>query len=113
MYYFPGHINNLYNTVFWALVQQGGLTPHDAQERLKGTVAADKNEILFSEFNINYNDEPEFFKKGTVLIKDKVVQCNGMQGFVWEIMKKSWVWNDFLKNMCSKDIPLRFGLSTS
>ncbi len=28
----------------------------------------------------------------------------GMQRFVWEIMKKSWVWNDFLKNMCSKDI---------
>ncbi len=28
----------------------------------------------------------------------------GVQRFVWEIMKKSWVWNDFLKNMCSKDI---------
>ncbi len=27
-----------------------------------------------------------------------------MQRFVWEIMKKSRVWNDFLKNMCSKDI---------
>ncbi len=24
--------------------------------------------------------------------------------FVWEIMKKSRAWNDFLKNMCSKDI---------
>ena len=30
----------------------------------------------------------------------------GMQRFVWEIMKKPWVWNDFLKNMCSKDITL-------
>ncbi len=30
----------------------------------------------------------------------------GMQRFVWEIMKKSRVWNDFLKNMCSKDITL-------
>ncbi len=26
--------------------------------------------------------------------------------FVWEIMKKSRVWNDFLKNMCSKHITL-------
>ncbi|XP_016831270.1 probable tRNA(His) guanylyltransferase isoform X1 [Cricetulus griseus] len=29
------HINNLYNTVFWALIQQSGLTPVQAQERLK------------------------------------------------------------------------------
>nr|XP_014698205.2 probable tRNA(His) guanylyltransferase isoform X1 [Equus asinus] len=66
------HINNLYNTVFWALVQQSGLTPAQAQERLQGTLAADKNEILFSEFNINYNDEPLMYRKGTVLIWQKV-----------------------------------------
>ncbi|XP_042555545.1 probable tRNA(His) guanylyltransferase isoform X3 [Dipodomys spectabilis] len=66
------HINNLYNTVFWALVQQAGLTPVQAQERLKGTVAADKQEILFSEFNINYNNEPLMYKKGTVLMWQKV-----------------------------------------
>ncbi|OWK12022.1 THG1L [Cervus elaphus hippelaphus] len=45
------HINNLYNT---------------------GTLAADKNEILFSEFNINYNNEPLMYRKGTVLIWQKV-----------------------------------------
>ncbi|XP_004697170.2 probable tRNA(His) guanylyltransferase [Echinops telfairi] len=66
------HINNLYNTVFWALVQQSGLTPVQAQGRLQGTLAADKNEILFSEFNINYNNEPLIFRKGTVLIWQKV-----------------------------------------
>uniref|UniRef100_A0A8C6QYJ4 tRNA(His) guanylyltransferase n=1 Tax=Nannospalax galili TaxID=1026970 RepID=A0A8C6QYJ4_NANGA len=66
------HINNLYNTVFWALVQQSGLTPAQAQERLKGTLAADKNEILFTEFHINYNNEPQMYKKGTVLIWQKV-----------------------------------------
>lgn len=66
------HINNLYNTVFWALVQQSGLTPVQAQARLQGTLAADKNEILFSEFNINYNNEPMMFRKGTVLIWQKV-----------------------------------------
>ncbi|XP_058026878.1 probable tRNA(His) guanylyltransferase isoform X4 [Ahaetulla prasina] len=66
------HINNLYNTVFWTLVQKSGLTPVEAQERLKGTLANDKNEILFSEFNINYNKEPEIYRKGTILIWKKV-----------------------------------------
>lgn len=65
------HINNLYNTVFWTLVQRGGLTTAQAEERLKGTLAADKNEILFSEFNINYNTEPLLHRKGTALIWEK------------------------------------------
>uniref|UniRef100_A0A8C4Q403 tRNA(His) guanylyltransferase n=1 Tax=Eptatretus burgeri TaxID=7764 RepID=A0A8C4Q403_EPTBU len=65
------HINNLYNTTFWALVQKGGLSPSQAQERLKGTMTGDKNEILFSEFGTNYNKEPEVFRKGTTLIWQK------------------------------------------
>ncbi|KAF2820152.1 Thg1-domain-containing protein [Ophiobolus disseminans] len=64
------HINNLYNTTFWALVQQGGMDARDAEQRLSGTVSSDKNEILFKEFGINYNNEPECFKKGTVLYRD-------------------------------------------
>ncbi|KAL6171242.1 tRNA-His guanylyltransferase [Exserohilum turcicum] len=64
------HINNLYNTTFWTLVQQGGMGTREAEERLKGTVSADKNEILFKEFGINYNNEPECFRKGTVLYRD-------------------------------------------
>lgn len=39
----------------------------------QGTLAADKNEILFSEFNINYNNEPLMYRKGTVLIWEKVM----------------------------------------
>ncbi|KAM4037711.1 putative tRNA(His) guanylyltransferase isoform 2-T2 [Anomaloglossus baeobatrachus] len=66
------HINNLYNTVFWALVQKKGLTPAEAQDRLKGTLSGQKNEILFSEFNINYNNEPEMYRKGSVVIWEKV-----------------------------------------
>ncbi|KAJ8254699.1 hypothetical protein GJAV_G00196190 [Gymnothorax javanicus] len=65
------HINNLYNTVFWSLVQKGGLSTTQAEERLKGTVAGDKNEILFSDFGINYNNEPLIHRKGTVLIWEK------------------------------------------
>ncbi|XP_054648161.1 probable tRNA(His) guanylyltransferase isoform X1 [Dunckerocampus dactyliophorus] len=65
------HINNLYNTVFWTLVQKSGLTTTQAQDRLKGTLAAGKNEILFSEFDINYNNEPAIHRKGTTLIWEK------------------------------------------
>jgi tRNA(His) guanylyltransferase len=42
------------------------------QARLKGTVSSDKNEILFSQFDVNYNNEPEQFRKGTVLWKKPV-----------------------------------------
>lgn len=61
------HINNLYNTTFWALVQRGGLSEHEAHEKLKGSLAKDKNEILFSQFGINYNNEPEMFRKGSLI----------------------------------------------
>ena len=85
---FAGHVNNLYNTTFWALVQQGGIDATQAEERLKvlyfrgvivlgfpliemqGTVASEKNEILFSEFEVNYNNEPELFKKGSIIYRD-------------------------------------------
>ncbi|EPS25404.1 hypothetical protein PDE_00337 [Penicillium oxalicum 114-2] len=63
------HINNLYNTTFWTMVQQGGLTNTDAEQELKGTVSADKNEILFKRFGINYNNELEIYKKGSVLYR--------------------------------------------
>lgn len=35
IYFFVGHINNLYNTCFWKLVQERGLTPAQSQEKLK------------------------------------------------------------------------------
>ena len=70
------HINNLYNTVFWALVQDAGLTKMDAQERLKGTNSGDKNEILFSQFGINYNSLPQLFRKGTIVIRAPVAPEN-------------------------------------
>jgi tRNA(His) 5'-end guanylyltransferase len=31
---FTGHINNLYNTAFWALVQKGGMNAKDAEKEL-------------------------------------------------------------------------------
>ena len=63
------HINNLYNTAFWNLVKLG-LTPQESEQRLMGTVSSDKNEILFKECGINYNNELEIFKKGTILVRE-------------------------------------------
>ncbi|KAK1783877.1 Thg1 C terminal domain-containing protein [Copromyces sp. CBS 386.78] len=64
------HINNLYNTTFWTLIKQGGLDGTAAELMLKGTFSADKNEILFKKFGINYNNEPEIFKKGSVIFRE-------------------------------------------
>ncbi|PWN30335.1 tRNAHis guanylyltransferase [Jaminaea rosea] len=62
------HVNNLYNTTFWACVLRGGVTEREAHERLRGTVSAQKNEMLFSEFGINYEREEAMFRKGTTLV---------------------------------------------
>lgn len=83
------HINNLYNTSFWGLVLKCGMTTQEAEQKLNGTLSKEKNEILFSQCNINYNDEPEIFKKGSFINKsgeilhiDVVKQINGIfQGF--------------------------------
>ncbi|KAG9292887.1 hypothetical protein G9A89_016249 [Geosiphon pyriformis] len=65
------HINNLYNTCFWALVHSGK-TEQEAENTLKGTVSAGKNELLFSQFGINYNDLPKMYRKGSILIRKEV-----------------------------------------
>ncbi|CAN0015929.1 unnamed protein product [Ectocarpus sp. 4 AP-2014] len=62
------HINNLYNTCFWALVADG-VSKQDAQVALKGTTSGDKNELLFSRFDTNYNEIPQRFRKGTTLFR--------------------------------------------
>ncbi|KAL1949433.1 hypothetical protein VTO73DRAFT_8314 [Trametes versicolor] len=66
------HINNMYNTVFWALVLQGGQTTTEAHATLRGTVSATKHEIMFSKFGINYNDLPARFRKGSILVRTEI-----------------------------------------
>ncbi|KAJ7031670.1 Thg1 C terminal domain-containing protein [Mycena alexandri] len=66
------HINNLYNTAFWALVQQGGETTTQAHTTLKGTVSKEKNEILFSRFQINYNTLDAQFRQGSTLVREEI-----------------------------------------
>ncbi|PYH69716.1 tRNA guanylyltransferase [Aspergillus vadensis CBS 113365] len=63
------HINNLYNTTFWSMVLQGGMDRREAELELKGTLSSDKNEILFKRFGINYNNEEEIYKKGSVIYR--------------------------------------------
>jgi len=65
------HINNLYNTAFWALVQQGGQTTTEAHTTLRGTVSSQKHEILFLRFGVNYNELPALFRKGSVLVREE------------------------------------------
>lgn len=84
------HINNLYNTTLHAMtgryvrhepcqdtvkktpitdwVQDKFVSAKEATERLSGTVSADKHDIMFLEYKINYNNELEQFKKGTILM---------------------------------------------
>lgn len=46
-----------------------GATRKEANARLNSTVTQDKNEILFSEFGMNYNDLPVAHRKGSVLVR--------------------------------------------
>ncbi|THX55101.1 tRNAHis guanylyltransferase [Aureobasidium pullulans] len=61
------HVNNLYNTTFWNMVKVFAITfCLFLADTRQGTFSADKNEILFKRFNINYNAEGEIWKKGSV-----------------------------------------------
>lgn len=80
------HVNNLYNTTFWNLVASG-LSNNDAENQLKGTLAKHKNEILFTQFNINYNNEPVMFRKGTILMQKTIKVGEKKQKFIVPIFE--------------------------
>lgn len=83
-------MNNLYNTSFWALVQDGKHTRKQAHEALRvsffqecckdallrqgrqGTNSGQKNQLLFERFGINYNNTPERMRKGSVIVREEV-----------------------------------------
>lgn len=67
------HINNLYNTCFWALVKDGA-TRRAASTELAPTNSALKNELLFSRFGLNYNNVDAIFRKGTVILREQRVE---------------------------------------
>ena len=48
-------------------------------------MSSDKNELLFSEFGINYNNLPEMYRKGTTLVwttvqEEVLYDCHGLEG---------------------------------
>lgn len=72
------HVNNLYNTTFWNMVQRGGMSQTEAELELKGTLSSDKNEILFKQFGMNYNNEPPICRKGSIIYRAYSRQQNGI-----------------------------------
>eukprot|EP00850_Spirogloea_muscicola_P021639 SM000256S08693 [mRNA] locus=s256:70015:71834:- [translate_table: standard] len=65
------HVNNQYNTCFWMLVK-AGKTHVEAQTVIKGTQADFKNELLYSQFGLNYNSLPAIFRKGSLVFRNIV-----------------------------------------
>nr|XP_053632195.1 uncharacterized protein LOC128688381 [Cherax quadricarinatus]XP_053632197.1 uncharacterized protein LOC128688381 [Cherax quadricarinatus] len=63
------HINNMYNTCFWMLVQSGNYSRREAEEKLRGTVSKDKRAILLNEFKRDYDAEDALYRKGTILFR--------------------------------------------
>ena len=67
------------------MIQEGGYSARDAEIELKGSVSVGKrNEILWSRYGMNYNNEPEMFKKGSVVFRDyeldPMPRTNGSDG---------------------------------
>lgn len=110
------HINNLYNTVFWKLVLEGGRTNQEAEAELCGTFSSDKNEILFSKFGINYNNLPQMYRKGTILVRKNVQipylndkRCQLIVPLFTDLIRDQF-WTDH-SNILQKGKPLDFELN--
>lgn len=76
-----------------------------AEKRLCGTLSADKNEILFQEFNINYNEELEIFKRGTILLRKNYIENNSSRSVIVDIhddMLKEKFWKEHAKILTVK-----------
>lgn len=106
------HINNLYNTTLsalagryvkyeffegqmtrkpitsWVTDPTDFLSTKDATDRLTGTVSADKHDILFKKYGINYNNELEQFKKGTIIVDNTEIVHTST-----DIIKTSTFWD--------------------
>ncbi|MCL7047825.1 hypothetical protein MKW94_014960 [Papaver nudicaule] len=67
------HINNQYNTCFWMLVKSGK-NKSEAQDEIKSSRSQDKYEILLKQFNMNYNELPAIFRKGSCV--EETAKCN-------------------------------------
>ena len=94
------HINNLYNTAFWALVLKGNMTEIEAEKHLSGTISSEKNELLFSKFEINYNQLPEIYRKGSTLVRTEQVDDKGRKRKIVSISHVDLISSDFIYVHC-------------
>lgn len=46
------------------------MSAQEAEKALSGTYSSDKHELLFKQFGVNYNNEEEIWKKGSVIFRD-------------------------------------------
>lgn len=95
------HINNMYNLCFWSLVEKGGKTHREAESILMTTNSAGKNELLFSSFNINYNNVDEIFRKGTIIYREKKsISMQDIKGksYVKEVVELVQFHGDIIKD---------------
>lgn len=54
-------------------------------------MASDKNEILFSRFDINYNNEAEMFRKGSTIFRDVSTLTRGPRTEAKPHSMESWM----------------------
>lgn len=116
------HINNLHNTTFYALTREytkyikmddkfhiefpyigpkfeiQPFTAVEATKKLSGTLSSDKNEILFTDYGINYNNELEQFRKGTIIF------VNPEKSLVQQMVKKLSITGKSKKNNVEESI---------
>lgn len=76
-------------------------SPKVATERLSGTEKSDKHDIMFKDYKINYNNELEQFKKGTVVVdtlKDyrpnRVLDHSSIKHFYRELTSNMAFWDE-------------------
>ncbi len=65
------HRNSISTQCFWRLVKSG-MSERNAQKKMMGMKDTNKNELLFSQFGINYNDTPQWQRKGTMFFVKQI-----------------------------------------
>lgn len=84
------HRNALNAHCYWALRRKGADVA-DATAALKGLSVAMKNELLFSEASINFNDVPNWQKRGIGLYHVEVEKsgCNKLTGEATQVLRRT------------------------
>lgn len=83
----------------WIQDKSRFLSAREATEKLCHTVSSDKHDILFLDHKINYNNELEQFKKGTILVdmnknfRDKDVDESTIKQLHVDITKSNSFWD--------------------